>query len=59
MNFLEEESAFLNHCGLSRPDGEKDGVPCEAFLIEPFLDSQIQFCWICWYFEKSIETFLN
>ena len=30
MNFCEEARAFLNQCGLSRLDGDKDGVPCEA-----------------------------
>ena len=30
MNSCEEARAFLNQCGLSRLDGDKDGVPCEA-----------------------------
>ena len=30
MNSCEEARAFLNQCGLSRLDGDKDGVPCEV-----------------------------
>ena len=30
MNSCEEARAFLNQCGLSRLDGDKDGLPCEA-----------------------------
>ena len=30
MNSCEEARAFLSQCGLSRLDGDKDGVPCEA-----------------------------
>ena len=29
MNSCEEARAFLSKCGLSRLDGDKDGVPCE------------------------------
>ena len=29
MDSCEEARAFLNQCGLSRLDGDKDGVPCE------------------------------
>ena len=31
MDSCEEAIAFLNQCGLSRLDGDKDGVPYEAF----------------------------
>ena len=30
MNSCEEAKAFLNQCGLSRLDSDKDGVPCEV-----------------------------
>ena len=30
MNSCEEARAFLSQCGLSRLDGDKDGVPCEV-----------------------------
>ena len=30
MNSCEEARAFLSKCGLSRLDGDKDGVPCEV-----------------------------
>ena len=30
MNSCEEARAFLSKCGLSRLDGDKDGVLCEA-----------------------------
>ena len=30
MNSCEEARAFLNQCGLSRLDSDKDGVPCEV-----------------------------
>ena len=30
MNSCEEAIAFLSQCGLSRLDGDKDGVPCEV-----------------------------
>ena len=30
MDSCEEARAFLNQCGLSRLDGDKDGVPCEV-----------------------------
>ena len=30
MNSCEEARAFLNQCGLSRLDSDKDGVPCKV-----------------------------
>ena len=30
MDSCEEARAFLSQCGLSRLDGDKDGVPCEV-----------------------------
>ena len=30
MNSCEAARAFLSKCGLSRLDGDKDGVPCEV-----------------------------
>jgi endonuclease YncB( thermonuclease family) len=33
MSSCEEAKYYLEHCGLSRLDGDKDGIPCESLCL--------------------------